>query len=422
MPQRIVNRRGFLKDVGVAGAVLGMGPLLTACEPEGGGGGGAGGDGPIRIGGMWLLSGALSSYGEFAREGARMAVEELNDNGGVLGREVEMLFEHEGDAESVLQVARRLALEENVDFLMGLDSSGTAQALVPAIPELGKVLMVTHAASSEITGELCNRYVFRCSVNVPQNSYLGAKLAAEEYPDLQTWGTIGPDYAFGYETWEFFSRYLQERNPEVSLIDPIYPPFPNEDFSSHINQALDARPDGLFISLWGADLVNFIRQAQDFGLFDQITPMFQLGAAMEVLEGLGDRMPTGYWAGTRYWWDGVDTETNKAFVDGFRERYDHPPSYNAQGAYTGVKLLAAAAEEAGSTEADPVIDALEGMELDAPQGPTVIRAEDHQALVEPTWGKLADSPDEDFMILDPVVHVPADEATPPVDETGCEME
>lgn len=413
-----LRRRTFLRGVGTAAAAAALPPVLGAC----GGSAGGGGSGPVRIGGMWLLSGALSAYGDFAREGAQLAVEELNEAGGILGREVQIQYEHEGDAESVLQVARRLAFDENVDFLIGLDSSGTAQALAPSVPDLGKVLMVTHAASGEITGELCNPYVFRCSVNIPQNAALGAQVAAEQYPDLQNWGTVGPDYAFGYETWEFFQQYLSERNPEAQFADPIYPPLANEDFTSHINQVLDAGVDGLFVSVWGADLVNFIRQAQDFQLFDTVTPIFQLGAAMEVLEALGADMPTGYWAGTRYWWDGVDTETNRTFVQTFRERYGHPPSYNAQGAYTGVRMLAAAAEEAGTTDADAVIGALEGIEFDAPQGATVIRPEDHQALVEPTWGQLAETPDEEFPILDPVIHLSAEEAARPIAETACEME
>lgn len=417
------NRRQFLTRLVLAGAAASVPGLLAACgedQPAAGGANGEASGEPIRIGGMWLLSGALSAYGDFAREGADLAVSQINEAGGVAGRPIEMLYAHEGSADDVVQVARRLAFQEEVDFLMGIDSSGTAQALAPNVPDLGKVLMLTHAASGKLTGELCNRFVFRCSVNIPQNTYAAAAIAAEEYPDITQWATVGPDYAFGYEVWENFQAQLLERNPDATFTEPIYPPFGNEDFSSHIGQALDSGAPGLLVSVWGADLVNFVRQAADFGLFEQVTPVFMLGAAMEVLEGAGDLMPTGFWAGTRYWWGVPETDVNSSFVEAYRQAYDHPPSYNAQGAYTGVQMLARAVEEAGGTKTDAVIEALEGMEYEAPQGPTLIRPEDHQAVVDVTWGVLAEG-DEGFRVLEPTRVFPGAEAIPDVSETGCEL-
>lgn len=408
------DRRAVLRGAGVIGATAAATPLLSACDP------GESSDDPIRIGGMWLMSGSLSTYGEYAREGAELAVQEINDAGGVLGRSLEMVFEDEEDADTIVQVARRLAFEEEVDFLMGLDSSGTAQALVPTVPELDRVLMLTHAASIEVTGEACNRNTFRCIVNIPQNTYAAAQLAMQEHGDVASWTTIGPDYAFGYEIWEYFQHYLDDAGHDVEFGEPIYPPLENEDFTSHITQALDSDIEGVLVTVWGADLVNFVRQATDLGFFEEKTVLFQLGAAMEVLDALGDEMPTGIWAGTRYWWASPDTDTNNAFVDAYEARYDHKPSYNAQGAYIGVHMLAQATEDAGSTDTDAVIEALEGMEYEAPQGPTRIRPEDHQAVVDVTWGLLAEG-DDGTRVLDPLHIVPGDEATLPPEETGCAL-
>ena len=116
---------------------------------------------------MYLLTGGFATYGEFARDGVNLAKEEINAAGGINGRPVEVIFAPEDEP---VQTARRLVLQENVDFLLGIDSSGNAEALVPTIPELQTILMVTHAASPNVTGSLCNKYVFRCSVNGPQNA------------------------------------------------------------------------------------------------------------------------------------------------------------------------------------------------------------------------------------------------------------
>src|SRR3546814_16156105 len=90
---------------------------------------------------------------------------------------------------------------------MGLDSSGVAQGLVPVLPELGKPFIITHAATPDVTGKLCNSYTYRISVNVHQNMSGAAAIAAKT--GAKKWTTIGPDYAFGHQTWEFFGKYLK---------------------------------------------------------------------------------------------------------------------------------------------------------------------------------------------------------------------
>lgn len=410
-----LSRRNFLKGTALAaGGTLGsglLGSLSSLAQSNGD---------PIKVGAMYLLSGGLATYGEFAREGVELAIDEINEMGGINGREVEAIFEHETNASGVIQVAQRLVLEENVDFLLGIDSSGTAEALVPFIPELERILMITHAASPKVTGELCNPYVFRCSVNVPQNMKAAASLAADQ--GYKRWTTIGPDYAFGHQSWEYFEKYLSELDEEAEFMDPFFPAFASEEYSSFITALQDAGPEAILCSLWGNDLVNFIRQAKPLGLFDEIPVFMTLGAAMEVLEALGDEMPEGLFVGTRYWWDMEEgSEVNDEFVSAFMDRFEHPPSYNAQNGYVGMKLLAQAVETAGTTETDAVIEALEGLEYEAPMGELTIRPEDHQAVIGVTWGQTAASEDYAFRILDPTYTFEAEEVTRPVEDTGCEM-
>ena len=372
---------------------------------------------PVRIGAMYLLTGGFATYGEFARDGIKIAQEEINAAGGINGRPVEVIFEHEGEP---VQTARRLVLQENVDFLLGIDSSGNAEALVPVIPELERVLMVTHAASPKVTGDLCNQYVFRCSVNGPQNSAAGAEIAAKEA--YQKWTTIGPDYAFGRQSWEFFQKALQQRKSGVKFLNQTaFPKLGAQDYNSFIVTLQNTGADAIWCSLWGNDLVNFIRQAGDFGLFDKFPIYMELGAAMEVLTALGEQMPTGQWVGTRYWWQTPDTEVNRNFVQKFRQRYNSYPSYNAENAYVGLHLLAAAANDAGTTETKAVIKALEGRQYLAPMGELIIREQDHQAIVDITWGKTVESKEYDFHVLKPIQVVKGDLVTRELSVTGCKM-
>ncbi len=422
-----ISRREFLTDAALAAGAVGLIGPLAACGPQPS----APAEGspkaprptgiPIKVGAMYILSGSLSTYGVFAKQGLDLAVDQINDAGGVIGRPVSTTVDDEGNVANAVRTARRLALEDRVDFLMGLDSSGVAEAVVPVMPELKKILMITHAATPKATGSACNRYVFRCSVNVPQNSAAGARIAAPF--KYRKWTTIGPDYAFGHQSWEFFQAELKKLQPDVVFLPASQQAFPalgNADFNAFIGKVIDAKPDAIWISTWGNDLVTLVRQGRQQGLWN--TPAFmELGAAMEVLETLGSEMPTNIWVGTRYWFEEPKTKRNRDFVDAFFKRYNRYPSYNAQNAYTGLTFLVEAIRKAGSTDSDAVGKALEGMTLDVPQGTTTIRKEDHQAVVNVTWGKTAATSKYRFRVLEPFKVLPASEVTPPVSETGCKL-
>jgi len=377
---------------------------------------------PIKIGAIYIFSGVASTYGDFARRGADLAVEEINANGGVLGRPLEITYEDSQiEAQTAIQAMRKLVYQEEVDVLMGLDSSGVATGVVPIVPEVATPFIITHAATPDVTGSLCNTWTYRVSVNINQNVKGAAIMAAET--DAQAWTTIGPDYAFGRQSWDFFQRYLGELNQDSEFSDsPSFPAFGTEDFTPFINTVIDAQPDGVFISLWGGDLVNFTRQARDLGFFDQdFEVIMSLGAATEVLSALGGRMPQGITVGTRYWYAGSDNPTNEAFVMAYRQKHGTPPSYNAQNAYAAVYAYKKAIETAGEVDKAAIRDALSGMTFDAPMGQVTFREGDHQAVVGPAYGVTQDDPNSEIAKLEPLRMFDGSEVTPAVSETGCKL-
>ncbi len=378
---------------------------------------------PVKVGAIYILSGGAATYGQFAKNGLDLAVDEINAAGGILGRQVEVSLEDsEGSAEVAIRAARRLVYEGNVDLLMGLDSSGVAAALAPVVPELERPFIITHAATPDVTGSLCNANVFRVSVNINQHMKAAALLAASEL-SAKRWTTIGPDYSFGHQSWEFFQDYAKDTVDGIEFMDEVaFPPFGGQDFVPFITRIMDAKPEGVLISLWGGDLINFVRQASDRGFFDQgFEVMMTLGGATEVLSALGDRMPEGVWVGTRYWFLGPDSDVNRHFVEAYHERYGEYPSYNAEGAYSALYTYKAAAEKAGSVDTDAIIAALEGLTLDTPAGVRTIRPEDHQAVLPATWGKTASDPAYSIRVLEPIKMFAGADVTPAPAATGCSM-
>ncbi len=379
---------------------------------------------PVKLGFAYIMSGPFAIYGQFAKQGAELAIEEVNRGGGILGRPVEAVYEDEaGKADIGIRVVRKLVYDDGVDALIGLDSSGTAEGVVPVIPELKTPLIITHAATPHVTGSKCNRYTFRVSLNINQNLKIAAKIAAEG--KAKKWTTVGPDYAFGHQSWEFFQKYLSELKPGVTFLpdDQVaFPPTKTTDFSPYITKVMNSNPEGVLISLWGGNLIDFIKQADELGFFKKsYEVLMTLGAATEVLTALGDKMPTGVWVGTRYWFQGSDTKTNRDFVAAFKKKFDAYPSYNAHGAYAAVLLYKAAAERAKTTEKEAVVKALEGLSIELPVGTVTIRAEDHQGVTDAVWGKTAAAPKFPIRILDPMKKFAGKDITPPAAETGCRL-
>lgn len=387
------------------------------------GAGNATAEDPIRFGGIYILSGSAATYGEFAQRGINLAVEEINASGGILGRQVEVIYEDsQGKAATAIQSARKLVYQDEVDALVGLDSSGVAQGMVPTVPELQKPLIITHAATPDVTGSLCNEFTYRISVNVAQNQKAAAMIASEL--DATRWTTIGPDYAFGHQTWEYFGNYLKAMKPDVELMEyTAFPRFGAEDFTPFINGVMDANPDGIIISTWGGDLVNFIRQANNLGFFDQgYEVMFTVGAATEVLDALGEQMPEDVWLSTRYWYDAYDNERNHSFVKDYMDKYGSAPSYNAEGAYASIYAYKQAMEAAGTTDGPAVAKALSGMTMDAPNGKVTFRQGDNQAMVSPNWGISGPMhPEHNIRTLTDIRVFDGEQVARPVTETGCAL-
>ncbi|MBF6618427.1 MAG: ABC transporter substrate-binding protein [Candidimonas sp.] len=377
---------------------------------------------PIKIGAIYIMSGSAATYGKFAQQGMQLAVDEINAGGGVLGRQLTTQFEDgQGKAAVAIQAARKLVYQDKADVLMGLDSSGVAQGLVPVLPELGKPFIITHAATPDVTGKLCNAFTYRVSVNVHQNMSGAAAVAAKT--GAKKWTTIGPDYAFGHQSWEFFGKYLKDKMPDAELMaEPSFPRFGAEDFTPFINGVMERKPDGVLISLWGGDLVNFVRQANNRGFFDQgFEVLLTVGAATEVLTALGEQMPEGVWLGTRYWYGSHDNDLNKKFVQSYQKNYGTPPSYNAEGAYVAVYAYKAAVEKAGKTDGEAVAQALSGLSLETPTGTLTFRKGDNQALIGPTWGRTGPMNTQDkIRSLTDVQNFDGAEITPPVDP-ACKL-
>jgi len=380
---------------------------------------------PIKIGFLYVFSGRLAHYGYGAKQGAEMAIAEINKAGGIDGRRLVGIYEDTKLTPDVgVEAAKKLVDQDHVDVLMGIVSSGVASAVAPVANRLGTPLILTLAMTPDVTGQICNPYTFRVSQNGPQN-IVGAAVLAADMP-VKKWTTMGPDYLFGYQCWEYFQKFLKPKKPDVAFASDAeikYAPVTETDLGPYIDKVIESKADGVLISLYGGNLVDFVRQANNRKFFDgSRTVLMNLAYSADVMFGLGLDMPKGIWLGGLYWFQANDGSVNKRFVEDYLKSFKVFPDYNAHGAYSGVKAYAEAVSRAGSADKNKVIKALEGLVIDLPVGKITIRAGDHQAVVDSVWGMTSEFDAKlRCRALNPMKIFPGPEITPTVEATGCIM-
>jgi branched-chain amino acid transport system substrate-binding protein len=380
--------------------------------------------GPVKLGYQAVLSGTLAGYGAFHNMGVMMATEEINAAGGIAGVKLEVDFRDSTlQAPEAIKNARYHVDSWGADFLAGIDSSGQALALAPVMAELDRVLMVTHAATEKLTEEHVFKnkvkQVFRICTPTYQDGNAAAFLA-KDLP-VKTWSTISPKYEYGYTCWEMFKDTLTKLRPDVKFIADSWAPFGTTDFRAHVNTILDAKPEGFYSTEWAGELISLIKQANQAGFFEKIKHvMLPVGAAMDVLEGVGAEMPENIWISGRYFFQYPNNARNNEWVAHFRKRWNHYPAYVSETGYSALYAFKKAVEQAGSKDTSKVVQALEGMTLDSPAGNRVFRKEDHQAMYDVPWGLTKSDPKYPFKVMGRQVMVHATEcfARPPFQGPG----
>jgi branched-chain amino acid transport system substrate-binding protein len=379
----------------------------------------------IKIGFAYVFSDRLAHYGYGAKQGAEMAMDEINQAGGINGKKLVGIYADTKLNPTVgVSAVTKLILEDKVDIVMGIVSSGVADAVAPVADKFETPLIITLAMTPDVTGSKCNPYTFRISTNGPQN-ILGAAQIASELP-AKKWTTVGPDYLYGYQSWEYFQKYLRDKRQDVSFApekEAAYAPVTTIDFNPYIDKAMATNADGLLITLYGGNLIDFIRQGTAKKLFDgQRAILMNLAYSADVMFGLGLEMPKGLWLGGLYWFQANANPVNEEFVQNYSKRYKIFPDYNAHGGYCGVKAYAAAIQKAGGTNKKQIAKALEGITVDLPIGMINIRAADHQAVTDGCWGQTGEFDSKNrTRLLQPLRLFKGEDITPAVERTGCTM-
>lgn len=374
---------------------------------------------PIKLGVVEPLSGTFKNIGNRYLEGVQYAAKVLNRQGGVLGRQIEVIpIDSELKPDVATRKATALILRDQVKFFCGGTGSSVGAAMA-TVAEQNNAIMFTYGMdAASLTGAKCSRHFFRTGTNTDMHSYaLAAYVAKSKFKKVYC---IGQDYSFGHESIKAFIARLKKLNPSIEIAAEVYHPLGEKDYGPYVSRIVASGADLVFTTSWGNDLTLLVKQAKPFGLKAKFAGYYL--SDEETINAIGDsELLVGSIASETYMLT-IPTEENKQFIEGYYKETGTYPFWLRGKAYAGTMFWAEALKKAGKDDVNAVINAWKGLSFKGVSGTWTMRACDHQSLV-PIW--IAEIvPQSRFMNL-PYVGTPImispKEIEVPCEETGCKM-
>ena len=346
------------------------------------------------------------------RQGAILAIEEVNRSGGVLGRELELIsHDDQGKPGEAVKVAERLFARDKVALISGSLFSHVGLALTAYAKQSKQLYIAAEPLADALVWAQGNRYTFRLR---PSTYMQAAMLAAEvaKVEDAKRWATIAPNYAYGKDAVSAFQRVLTQLRPDVEFVGSQWPALFKIDAGAEVEALKRLEPDAIYNVTFGGDLAKFVREGRLRGLFEGRLMVGLLTGEPEYIDPLKDEAPEG-WLVTGYPWYDIETPAHKAFVDAYQQRWDDYPRIGSVVGYNTMLAIKAMLERAGSTDTEKMVDAMEGLSYESPTGSITFRAIDHQSTMGAYvgWTKLRDGKGVmvDWKYLDGADYLPSDD-------------
>ncbi len=343
-------------------AVLALTLAVTACGNQQ-----AGSDeGSVTVGMLHSLSGTMAISEVTVRDSVQLAIDEINADGGVLGHQIEPVLEDGASDEATFaERAQKLLQSDDAVAVFGGWTSASRKAMLPVFERNNGLLFYPVQyegleASDNIvyTGATTNQQI------IPALDYLREQGHSTLY-------LVGSDYVFPRTANQIITAYAQAHDMEITAEE--YTPLGHTEYSTITNDIARTEPDAVFNTLNGDSNVSFFQQLRSAGVTPQDVPVLSVSVAEEEVEGIGADNITGHLTAWNYY-QTVDNDTNTGFVEAFTDAYgaDRVTSDPMQSAYNGVYLWKAAVEAADSFEVDQVRAALDGISVQAPEGPITV--------------------------------------------------
>ena len=304
---------------------------------------------PLKLGLILDMSGPYADItGPGSVVAGQMAIEDFG--GQVLGRKLEIVSaDHQNKADIAGSVAREWFDNGGVEAIMDVAASATALAANEIAKSRNKILLLSGPGAARITNEACGPYTVHYSYDTFSEAN-GTGLATVKNGD-DTWFFITADYAFGQDLERDAANVVRANGGKV--LGNVKHPLNSPDFSSYLLQAQQSGAKVIGLANAGADTINAIKQAHEFGLTKAGQKIAVLLGFISDIDSLGLETAQGLLLTEAFYWD-MDDQT-RAWSKRFYERTKRMPTSAQAGVYSDTTVYLNAVKKAGTTDAAAVM-------------------------------------------------------------------
>lgn len=350
-----ISKRTILKNAALASSaiILSAGfPSILKAENN------------IKIGIPTILSGRVAQLGISVTNAIKMAINKFNENGGLNGREIELIIrDSRAKPDEAARVCRNFINSDKVDVIINAEASGASFAVQEVIRESGTLCLHCVSETTSLTADPAIRTwnAFRFSRQGIHDAVGSAKYAANIIKEkgLKKWMSVNPDYAYGRDSDDTFFWALEKFSPSFEIIGKGWPKIFQPDYTEVITQIAREKPDAIYSSLWGGDLVSFIDQASLYGIFEN-TEFFAINLADYTTMSAIKNLPKGLHSATRYVAAWPNTQSNRDYDKSYTDLYgDHPTNWSWEASVATDYLINALIKTEG-TDNKKLAEAMKG--------------------------------------------------------------
>jgi branched-chain amino acid transport system substrate-binding protein len=295
---------------------------------------------PVKVGMVTTLSTGAGYLGEDVRDGFILALEMA----GATDR-IELLVEDDGlEPERGVQIAQRMVERDGAQVMTGIIFSNVAMAVVPRLVRDDVIYLSPNAGPSQLAGEGCHENYFNVAwQNDNLHEAMGAYVSQEGFENVYL---LAPNYPAGKDALTGFKRFY-----EGGVAGEVYTQLGQTDYAAELANLRAAEPDAVFFFYPGGMGINFVKQAAQSGISQEI-PFFGPAFSFDdtLLDAVGEAA-IGI-KNTSQWSSDLDNAANRAFVAAYREKYDRYPTLYASQGFDTANLLLSAMEAVGDDVSD----------------------------------------------------------------------
>lgn len=338
---------------------------------------------PIYVGLLFSVTGDISTIETSQLKGTLFAIDEVNQSGGINGREIVPIHYDPQSSPGLYRVlAERLVHENKINVIFGCYMSSTRKAVIPIIERWNRLLFYP----TLYEGFECSSNIVYTGAAPNQNSVQLAEFMTENYGERAY--LVGSDYIYPYESNRIITDLVRQRQ-KGEKIGERYVPLnaTDHDFKDIIADIKDKQPDFIFSTVVGNSTQWLYRAYANAGLDPRTMPIASLTTLEAELAQMGADIGSGHVSAAPYF-QSIGTLRNLETLEKFRARFGSEVVPNAgwEAAYFQVHMFAQAMQLSGSDAIDALMPNLLGMEFDAPQGRVRIDPSNHHTCLFPRIG------------------------------------